>query len=228
MDSSGNIHSDNYLATSMSAGYTWVPFGTAIASNNIYMDVRRPTFYTLNSAGDITHVNGKLVSPDISITNTDPGEGVSLDEGHFVAVTGNPDYSDFLDVFYPVGSYYETSDTSFDPNVAWGGTWTEDTAGRVLVAVDSGTFNTVGDTGGSETAAHSHWQSGGSDSDHIYDLSSSGASSEGLSSRVVTKSRVTVSAGSASSSAMRQTSTYEASPSTLQPYVVVKRWHRIS
>lgn len=38
-----------------------------------------------------------------------------------------------LDVFYPVGSYYETSDTSFDPNVSWGGTWVEDTAGRVLI-----------------------------------------------------------------------------------------------
>ena len=226
MDSSGNIHSDNYLATSMAPSYTWVPFGIATASDTIYMDTRKPTFYTLNSAGDITHVNGKLVSPDISITNTDPGEGVSLDEGHFVAVTGSPDYSDFLDVFYPVGSYYETSDTSFDPNVSWGGTWVEDTDGRVLVAVDSGTFSTVGDTGGAETAAHSHWQSGGSDSDHMYDLSSSGASSEGLNSRVVTKNRVSASTGSASSGAMRQTSTYETASSTLQPYTVVKRWHR--
>lgn len=29
---------------------------------------------------------------------------------------------------YPVGSYYETSDTTFDPNIAWGGTWVEDTS----------------------------------------------------------------------------------------------------
>ena len=28
-----------------------------------------------------------------------------------------------LDKFYPVGSYYETSDASFSPSVAWGGTW---------------------------------------------------------------------------------------------------------
>lgn len=28
-----------------------------------------------------------------------------------------------IDLIYPVGSYYETSDTTFDPNVAWGGTW---------------------------------------------------------------------------------------------------------
>lgn len=25
--------------------------------------------------------------------------------------------------FYPVGSYYETSDSNFDPNAEWGGTW---------------------------------------------------------------------------------------------------------
>lgn len=31
---------------------------------------------------------------------------------------------------YPVGSYYETSDSDFDPNLAWGGDWEEDTPGR--------------------------------------------------------------------------------------------------
>lgn len=28
-----------------------------------------------------------------------------------------------LDFFYPVGSYYETSDSTFNPNSRWGGTW---------------------------------------------------------------------------------------------------------
>lgn len=31
-----------------------------------------------------------------------------------------------LNMFYPVGSYYETSDDTFDPNVRWGGTWVKD------------------------------------------------------------------------------------------------------
>lgn len=31
--------------------------------------------------------------------------------------------TDLVDMIYPVGSYYETSDTTFDPNTAWGGTW---------------------------------------------------------------------------------------------------------
>lgn len=32
-------------------------------------------------------------------------------------------YTNPLNRFYPVGSYYETSDADFDPNAAWGGMW---------------------------------------------------------------------------------------------------------
>lgn len=31
--------------------------------------------------------------------------------------------SDILDLLYPVGSYFVTSDTEFDPADLWGGTW---------------------------------------------------------------------------------------------------------
>ena len=40
-----------------------------------------------------------------------------------------------LDLIYPVGSYYETSNGSFDPNTSWGGTWKKDTPGLVTVAL---------------------------------------------------------------------------------------------
>ena len=45
-----------------------------------------------------------------------------------------------LDLFYPVGSYYETSDISFYPEAVWGGTWRMDTKGYVTVGglVDGG------------------------------------------------------------------------------------------
>ena len=73
-----------------------------------------------------------------------------------------------IDVFYPVGAYFQTSDEDFDPNTAWGGTWVEDTAGRFLVAKNDGKFNTVGGTGGEEThkltidemPSHNHTYSG--------------------------------------------------------------------
>lgn len=43
-----------------------------------------------------------------------------------------------LPIFYPVGSYYETSDTTFNPNTEWGGTWELETAGQVHVSSGSG------------------------------------------------------------------------------------------
>ncbi len=46
--------------------------------------------------------------------------------------------SGLVDMFYPVGSYYETSDTSFDPNVTWGGTWSLETAGQVHISAGTG------------------------------------------------------------------------------------------
>lgn len=62
MDSNGNIHSDNYLATDMSAGYTWLPFGVATASNTVNMDTRGQHFYTLDANGKLTHIDGKQVA----------------------------------------------------------------------------------------------------------------------------------------------------------------------
>lgn len=62
------------------------------------------------------------------------------------------DKKDFLDFFYPVGTYYETSNTNFNPNVTFGGTWVQDTKGQALVSKsDSGTFSTINANIGSET-----------------------------------------------------------------------------
>lgn len=43
----------------------------------------------------------------------------------------------FTNIFYPVGSYYETTDTTFNPNTTWGGTWELEDEG--LVHISSGT-----------------------------------------------------------------------------------------
>lgn len=42
-----------------------------------------------------------------------------------------------LNMFYPIGSYYETSNIDFDPNVEWGGTWVQDTQGYVTVGANT-------------------------------------------------------------------------------------------
>lgn len=135
-----------------------------------------------------------------------------------------------LDLIYPVGSYYETSDTSFDPNVSWGGTWLEDTDGRMLVALDTGTFNTVGGTGGAET--HTHGLSDGwaqvilkSDSRILYrEKSLTNAKYWTANYGLATGSPETGSQPNQSYGAYLDGNSN--SSSSLPPYVVVKRWHR--
>ena len=84
-----------------------------------------------------------------------------------------------LDLFYPIGSYYETSNKEFNPNIAWGGTWIQDTLGYVTVGADTegeggmGTQNVVlldvGETFGEKTHTlttneiPSHWHQIGGD-----------------------------------------------------------------
>lgn len=57
-----------------------------------------------------------------------------------------PEIERIFDIFYPVGTYYETSDSSFNPNEKWGGIWQLENDGTVLVSaktqVDS-EFNKV-------------------------------------------------------------------------------------
>ena len=238
MDSSGNIHSDNYLATSMTAGYTWLPFGTATASNTIYMDVRKPTFYTLDASGRLVRVNGQPTGIEQAafVGNTlSPAPGVFVYTSNLAdgSVTADKiSKPSLLDFFYPVGSYYETSDTSFNPNTAWGGTWVEDTAGKVLVAKDSGTFATVGDTGGLEetTITNDNIPQGLISVSHVAAMES-----EFYSGGIVTKGRGNGLQREGSSTTLSTTTyshTYTFGKSTpdamtnLQPYTVIKRWHR--
>lgn len=118
-------------------------------------------------------------------------------------------------LIYPVGTYYETSDTSFDPNVTWGGTWQLDSAGRVTVARDTtdSDFDTIGETGGEKTHTltveeipkHSHGVNDGS-GPYGYNIS-------GLPIGTTSGSGVGYSGGGQAHN-------------NLQPYIVVNRWHR--
>lgn len=98
---------------------------------------------------DITFEYGKANKTEIKDIRT---ISASVDE-----ISNNIKYidkkiSDLLNMFYPVGSVYETMDSSFDPNKKWGGTW-ERIKGRVLVGVDENDsdFNTEEKTGGEKT-----------------------------------------------------------------------------
>ena len=163
-----------------------------------------------------------VTQKNITMTDADPGEGASLSADNYVAVYS--ENSSLLDFFYPVGTYYETSNTAFNPNTTWGGTWVEDTNGRVLVAKDSGTFATIGKTGGEEThklvlseiPAHSHAIRSGysetSPGSDAYRFQYWGGNNLGWK----TGDLGTNSQGGSGSH------------NNLQPYIVVKRWHRIA
>ena len=69
-----------------------------------------------------------------------------------------------LDLFYPVGSIYQSTDGSFNPNTRWGGTWVN-IEGRFLLGASS--YYAMGWTGGEadhtltlqEMPSHSHYYS---------------------------------------------------------------------
>lgn len=124
--------------------------------------------------------------------------------------------SSFIDMFYPVGSYYETSDTSFNPNTAWGGTWVEDSAGRVTVSQNSGTFATVGATGGEAT----HTLTVNEMPSHKHDSNGWAAVSDG------SGSYITLGGAGASADYHTRSTGGGGAHNNLQPYIVVKRWHR--
>jgi len=124
-----------------------------------------------------------------------------------------------FDIFYPVGSYYETSDTSFDPNVTWGGTWSLETEG--LVHIGAGANYAVGATGGEAThtltvdeiPAHSHIRNRNSGYDNNF--------ATGSGRTIPTNNSV----GNQGNIRTADTGGGQAH-NNMQPYVVVNRWHR--
>lgn len=104
-----------------------------------------------------------------------------------------------IDVIYPVGCYFETSDTTFNPNTDIGGTWVLELAGQVHVSAG---------TGYSVSGALTNTSDGGATS-HQHTVGSS-----------ITNTNQVAGACVAS------LTNYTGSASSMQPYIVVNRWHR--
>ena len=139
-------------------------------------------------------------------------------EAHFV--DNNSVMRALFDFMYPVGSYYETSDTTFDPNVSWGGTWSLEVEGQVHIS--AGTNYTIGGAltnttdGGSKDAvvvSHTH---------RIFEefgAQGSGSYPPGGTSYAQI--------GSYGPYAGKIESTGESGTNkNMPPYIVVNRWHR--
>ena len=201
-------------------GVTSVAWGAITGTLNDQTDLKN----ALGAKADKSSLATVATSGKYSDLTGTPTLATVATSGSYNDLTNKPTTMDFINIVYPVGSYYETSDASFDPNVSWGGTWVEDTAGRVLVANDTGTFETVGATGGEEThtlikaemPSHNHgvyyWLNqdlpGGTD--HILAYGNHYALTPQYNN---TTDWVSNTGGGGAHN-------------NLQPYIVVKRWHR--
>lgn len=167
---------------------------------------------------------------------------------------GALDQSGILNLFYPVGSYYETSDTTFDPNTSWGGTWVLETEGQVHISGSvSGTYQVSGATtdtsdGGSATVtlttdeipAHTHGSKQLKGSATAYSdcgLISGAAYTTGIFSKQATPSlskyRLKWETHSSGSAELNVDASHEhdsvgldQAHNNMQPYIIVNRWHR--
>lgn len=155
-----------------------------------------------------------------------------------------------LDVFYPVGCYFETSDTTFNPNTAWGGTWVLETEGQVHVS--SGTNYTVSGAGtnttdgGAQTVtlnaaqipAHGHnvkswvdagtlgtakwWTNNGTELTNV----TAGRHFTSTSGSWTSGTFTTAQEGTGDQTGMTTQSGGGQAHNNMPPYIVVNRWHR--
>jgi microcystin-dependent protein len=104
------------------------------------------------STNDYTTAEKSWIASQATITSVTNANGLSLEGGVLgFSATG------FLDIFYPIGSIYETTNNAYSTaaaiNAHFGGTWEAFGAGRVLVGINSADaeFDTILETGGAKT-----------------------------------------------------------------------------
>lgn len=160
-------------------------------TNTTYLGLNKPDYdaiadiEVLNDNADIideqfdgTHLVTKVnnVTPVGGAVNINIG--VSSVNGMTGAVTiTERSVKQLIDIIYPVGSYYETTNANFNPNTAWSGTtWTRISDGRALIAGGGSSGYTVGSTYGEKTHTittaempqHKHTVTAGTVADHTH------------------------------------------------------------
>lgn len=140
---------------------------------------------------------------------------------------------------YPVGSYYETSDTLFDPNVTWGGEWVLEAAGQVHVSAGtgyavSGALTNTTDGGSKDAKVPYHTHTMGTGGGHQHDMNSSVLGYTGLGpGYAASGSHYKWQNGQAFMTPFGGTHSHtinsageSVTNANMPPYIVVNRWHR--
>ena len=133
-----------------------------------------------------------------------------------------------IDLVYPIGSYFETSDVKFDPNKAWGGTWNQDDDGTVLVSnstkIGSKFNQNVGTVLGEEEhtliieeiAKHNH-EVEGNVTAYVDSGNKDSAETTGSRDYVYVRNHLKISNAGG-----------DKAHNNIQPSKIVNRWHRIA
>jgi len=129
-----------------------------------YLELNKPDY---DAVADITVLNANadiideqfdgthLVASVNGVTPTGGAVDIDLGVTSVNGMTGDVTVTErsikqLIDIIYPIGTYYETTDNTFNPNTAWAGTtWQKITDGRVLIA--GGGDYTVGSNYGEKT-----------------------------------------------------------------------------
>ena len=205
-------------------GYVrWYISYSSISDTTSWVRVTTAIQEQLVSGTNIKTINGTtlLGSGDISVGG-DPNVQSDWNQSDNTAddYIKNKPTIPTLDMFYPVGSYYETSDGTFDPNVSWGGTWVLETEGQVHVS--AGTGYTIGATGGEAT----HKLTTTEIPSHTHTITS--YYREAVSYSSGTAARPYAKNGSLTTTAWAEAGNTGGggAHNNMQPYIVVNRWHR--
>lgn len=158
-------------------------------SKTTYLELNKPDYDAIADI-EVLNANSDIIDEKFDGTHlvesvngvTPTGGAVDIDLG-VTSVNGQTgdvtiterSVKQLIDIIYPVGSYYETTNANFNPNTAWAGTtWQRITDGRVLIA--GGGDYTVGSNYGekthkittSEMPTHNHSASAASNGAHTH------------------------------------------------------------
>lgn len=146
----------------------------------------------------------------------------------------NFNFAEVINMIYPVGSFYETSDATFNPNTSWSGTWALENDGTVLVSKSDTTGSTFNVNAGivvgeekhnltiAEIPSHDHGEVFPSKYGYEYPLltkNGKGASKNGIMPMLET-SEIT------DFQAMTDAKGGGQSHNNIQPSKICFRWHR--
>lgn len=138
--------------------------------------------------------------------------------------TKKANISALLDLFYPVGSYYVTSDANFNPNESWGGTWNLDNDGTVLASQSLETGSLFNENLGTVVGEEKHLLTTEEMPEHKHNMfqNNYNTTSPGLIASAVCLGTI----DHTSANVVTDEAGNDKPHNNVQPSKIVNRWHR--